>query len=299
MASSDWSRRSVLRGAGAAVSTGALVSIAGCLDDVPGLAGSGQYTQWLPEPGEIDDDDYRFSYFDTATLSDHEDELDSYTVDVFEEFRQLWLPIDLAWDDTSWVLHWGQAVIAADYDRAAVIDDLIEGGFDAEAEYGGYETFTREDRAIGIGNDTILTTPPNRISPDPIEQIETLVDVGSGDADRYVDEEAEMKALVDGLGSGTIIRGETTVETDEHDPEQGVFEGTVAEGGTTAVDGTTANRRHALVFESEADVDLDDLEEWAAGNDSSFEEFDEFDELEYDQQGRLGIISGTIDIDEV
>lgn len=293
-------RRSVLRGAGAAVGAGALASIAGCMDSIPGVGSGGQYSQWLPEPGEIGDQDhYSFTYFDTAVLADNEDELADDTVDSVESIEQFWDPVDVDWDETSWFLYGTHVVVAADYELEDVVDDLEDDDYEEESEYEGYQIFEKEGRGVAVGNGMIASTGLFDVSEDPADDLEELIDVSNGEEDRYVEEEADMGALVDELGGGTFVTGQTLAEPDRENPAAGAFDDMVAKGNVTSVDGEVADQKYVVVYDNERDVDLDDPEEWVEANDSRDEEFDDLDDVEYSQNGRLGLVTGTIDTDDI
>lgn len=299
MTDRERTRRSVLRGASVAVGAGALASLAGCTDAVNSIVGGGSdYQSWLPDPGTISDrDHYSFGYADTAVLADNEDELDDGTADNLGFLEGYWDPVDVGWDETSWVLSGSYVVVEADYELEDVIDDLEDDDYDDEDEYEGFRIFEKEGHGIAVGNGMILAM--DDVSEDPADEIEELIDVGNGEEDRYAEEEADMSALVDALGGGAFVTGETMDEPDEEMPEAGVFDEMVAKGSTTSIDGDTASETYAVVYDSESDVDLDDLEAWVDENDGSDEEFDDLDDIEYNQNGRVGLISGTIDTDEI
>lgn len=302
MADGNYTRRSVLRRGSAAVGAGALASLAGCTDAVNSVVGGGgDYQSWLPEPGEIGDRDHlSFTYLDLAAFANNEDELSDETADGIETVESYWDPINVDWDEASSVLLVSEVVVAeAEYDIEDAVEDLEDADFDEETDHEGYRIFVREGRGIGVGNGRIITTTPFSRLEDPEDVIETIIDVNNGEEDRYVDESDDMATLVDALGSGASVSGRTTEEPGEPRPESGSFDEMVARGSRGRINGETSNRKYVVVYEDENGVDLDELEEWVDANDGSDERFDDLDDIEYDQQGRKGIITGTIDTDEI
>lgn len=303
MSDNDHTRRSVLRRAGTAVGAGALASVAGCVDSLPGLGSGGtSYETWLPEPDTVTSGDHSsFWFLDTATFESNEDELDDSMVDTLESIEQVWQPVGVDWDETSTILLLDNVVpvVEADFETEDVVDDLEDEDFDEDDEYEGYRLFERDTRGFAVGNGRLIAIGQFIRSEDPIDDLEAIIDVNNGEEDRYVDEVEEMSVLVDELGNGTSINGRTLDAPDEPAPEQGVFDEMVAEGHASSINGETADETYVIVYDSEDDVDLDDLEDWVDENDGSDQQFDDLDDIEYTQKGRKGVITGTLDTDEI
>ena len=75
----------------------------------------------------------------------------------------------------------------------------------------------------------------------------------------------------------------------------GQFENEVARGSATTVNGDIASRTWAIVFASEDDVRIDDVEEWIDETESSGEQFDEYEDITTSEQGRTVLVEATID----
>lgn len=133
-------------------------------------------------------------------------------------------------------------------------------------------------------------------SPDQmVSGVESIVGVGSGNTDRYVDAMEAANELVNVLGDGTIVSGHTTEPIESDDPENGRIEGSVATGYSTTVNGSEADVTAAAVFEDEGDVDAGDVDDWV----SEHSTLNEADDLSESEQGRVGVVTGVIDTDEL
>ena len=300
MSDGEYTRRTVLRRGTAAVSAGALASIAGCGGSNPLGGGGGAYANWLPVPDEIGDSDhYSFTYLDMETIESNEDNLDedSFGLDTIESF---WDPLGFDWEDTSTLLIVSQVtIIEAEFSREDAVSDLEDEDFEEDTDHEGYTIFLgpSESRAFAVGDNTALIGGGYGIE-DPVDQLEVVIDAQNGNEDRYGDENEDMSALLGELG-GTLDSGSTLEESDNDNPESGAFENMVAQGRTATINGETSDREWVIVYDEQDDVDTGDLEDWVDANDSDDGEFDGVDDISYNQNGRKGIITGTIDTDDL
>lgn len=300
MSDGEYTRRTVLRRGTAAVSAGALASIAGCGGLNPLGGGGGAYANWLPVPDEIGDSDhYSFTYLDMEAVESNEDNIDedSFGLDTIESF---WDPLGFDWEDTSTLLFAGQVVvIEAEFSRDDAVSDLEDEDFDDDTEHEGFTIFLgpEESEAYAIGDNTVLLGGGYGVD-DPADQLEVVIDAQNGNVDRYGDENEDMSALLGELG-GTLDNGSTMEESDSDNPEAGAFENMVAQGSTATINGESTDRKWVVVYDEEDDVDTDDLEDWVDANDSDDGEFADVDDISYNQNGRKGIITGTSDTDDL
>jgi hypothetical protein len=289
----------MLRRSAATVGAGTLLGIAGCSSLNP-FGGGGAYANWLPVPDDIDaGDHYQFTYLDTENLEGNEDELpDDFDLSFFES---TWSPADIDWEDTSTILSFDSVIVAdAEFTREDVVSDLEDEDFDEDTDHQGYTLYLgpNELQAFAL-NDSNLLVAFGVIQSDPIDLLEAAIDANNGEAERYGEDNDDLSTLVGELGGGSVVTGRTTEEPDNDDPEAGRFDHMVARGNESAIDGDTADRRWVVVYDSADDVDTDDLEDWVDANDGSDEMFDDVDDISYNQNGRLGIVSGTSDTDDL
>jgi len=293
-----YTRRTMLRRSLGAVGAGAAAGIAGCSSLNPFGGGAGVYADWLPEPDDIGDSDhYRFTYLDTEALEANEDELpDNFDIDSFEDS---WNPVDVDWEDTSMVLFFNAiTVIEADFTREDVADDLEDADYDDDTDHQGHTIYLgpNELRAYAVGDSTIVLRTA-AYGSDPVDSVEAVLDANNGEEDRYGDDSEDMAALTGELGGGAIVSGRTMEEIDNDNPDAGRFDHMVAAGSTTTINGETADRKWVIVYEEQDDVDTGDLEDWVDANDDG--EFEAVDDISYNQNGRKGVVTGTIDTDDL
>lgn len=302
MSGDELTRRRMMRNATAAVGAATLAGSAGCLGSLPFVGGgAGAYKKWLPDPGELnsESDHYRFSYIDMSTIVDNEDEFDEGTIEDIEGVEDIWSPVSVDWDETSDLIFFQAAyVVQGDFSKDDVVSDLEDEDWDDDTDHEGFTIMLDEgeDRGMAVSDGTIVIT--SAFQGDPVDQAETIIDTSNGDEDRYVDEEEDMKALVNALGGGTVVRGGTMEEVDEGQAESGRFDHQVAQGRTMRVNGETSKVRYVVVYEEKDDVDTGDLEDWVEENEDTDQEFDDVEDVSYKQNGRTGIIEGTMDTDE-
>jgi hypothetical protein len=87
------------------------------------------------------------------------------------------------------------------------------------------------------------------------------------------------------------VLGTTQEPTQETNLVGGEFEGQVAAGQTATIDGETAEQTFVTVFESSADVNTADLEEWT----ETSEDFEGISNISISQSGRVVTVTGEAD----
>ncbi|MEF8774406.1 MAG: hypothetical protein V5A37_06780, partial [Halobacteriales archaeon] len=227
MSSGDFTRRELLRRAGAAAGVAAVASTAGC-SAMPCIAGfggcGGAYSQWLPEPGTVGSGDhYRFTHWNLSSVEQHEDEFrDDFGFDGTED---QWAPADIDWEDVSMALWFnGVILVESGFNQDDIVSDFEDDGWDDETTHESYEVMLspNEAAAVGVGGGTLVGAGLAYSSfQDPVDVVEDLVDTKTGSEDRYVDDSDDFATLTDKLGSGDFVSGGTMDETDTDDPENG------------------------------------------------------------------------------
>jgi len=305
-----YTRRAMLRRSLATAGAGAIIGAAGCSSLPNPLGGGASYANWLPVPDDVSDSDhYSFSYINMNAVESNEDAFDDDSVDP-STFEGFWDPLDLDWEDTSSVITlgfgrfgFGGLVVEADYNRDDQISELEDEDYDEDSEYEGFTIMLseNEERAIALNGNAAVLTSATDSSGDTgdTDRVEAVIDAKRGNEDRYGDDSEDMSLLLDRLGGGTFVNGRTMEESDDDNPEGGRFDAMVARGSRTKVNGETAKQKWVVVYDSEDDVDTGDLEDWVDENDGGGDQFDDVSDLSYNQNGRTGIITGTVDTDEI
>jgi len=299
----------VLRYGATAAGVGAIGALSGC-SAIESLLGGGSnpgYAGWLPAPDEIGDDDhYRFNSVNTAELRDAESESDDRSFDYLTDPSRInsnfyitgvapedideWIRPGPMYADSGGSI---PTVVFGDFAKSDVtdtIDDKIdESDADvSEESVGGYTLYSAESGGsdIAVTEGTVILGPEDGSS----ESVETVIGTDNGEVDRYAEMNEDMDALVDALGQGTLVIGETMNEIEETDIEAEQFRGQVAVGAAIEINGASADVETVVVFDSEDDIDMD-----AIGNSTESDAFEDYNDVSSSRSGRTVTITGTTD----
>lgn len=266
-------RRRLLGAAGTAA-----VGLAGCSssddsddggsDSEP--SGPPAYTDWLPMPEAISYARYSISLADLAEIRQYEDSFDG---DVYDRFTSIeesdWFErLNLAFGDVSSLLTVAGSInrLSGEFDTEALTDSLAEADENVpeQGDHAGYAIYANGYSGVAISEGALVTTTQSfgTGSDEIVEILQAMIDASRGEATRQVEENSEYRELVDTLGSGTFVLGETTGGPQAGDPEDGLFSGVVAKGTSVQVEGSDSTVRYVDVYEEEDDVDMDALDEW-------------------------------------
>jgi hypothetical protein len=300
---------------GAVAGAGAL---AGC-DMIPfigGGGGVGQFTNWVPSAGEIEPGQERvtFSASSPSQISSNKTNLhpnryrnyqSSYRTGV--QWKSLSLDLSIE----------GGSVYTGSYNADDVKSELTtatgpddQGKYSQEDSEGNYEIYipSRADGADSAqnayavsGNAIIQARPTGSQFEDnfssAVANAKTIIGIGEDGEGRAVDNDDAFSTLANEL-SGTIATGSTRAEavgSDAASVQQGNFEGLVASGASISINGGNSQVKQVFVFDSEGDVDTDDLEEYVEANDTGGSTWDYTRNVSVNQSGNAGIITGKRD----
>lgn len=283
------SRRQFLKSGSATLAAGAAVGLSGCAGML-GESGGPGYTAWLYAPGTFESrDHYTFTYLDPSTFSDNEEELgDTYTLLKNSEQAAL-EPAGVTFENLDGLLSVDPATVyVGSFDADSVTGSLEDSGFSRRTEHEGHAIYAASDGsgpAFGVSDDTVVAATDGANGEDVVT---TVLDAESGNGDRYVDENEDLKALTDELGEPTYVNGRTRTKVVSTDVESGEFAGEVANGAGFSVDGDTTDVTVALVFDSPEDVSTDEVEQW-----TETDTFDTVEDAEVSSSGRVATVTGT------
>ncbi|NHN42153.1 oligoendopeptidase F family protein [Halorubellus sp. JP-L1] len=288
-------RRSLLK----ATAVSGAVAVAGC-STILGDGTAAAPGDWLYEPGTIADvDHYLALRYAPAAIADRAGDFDADVYDAMRAFgsdaRDL---VGFGFADTDAQLVFGRnSVLAAEFDADDVASTLKGEDFVAKGEYEGFDAYVGpdEDAAVGIGDDAVVVAQSTGIfgSADDAERIlQAIVDANAGDAESYVEDDADFETLLDALDAGTIQSVRTHAETDSTDTDEGQFRGEVARGVTSTLVDDGVETTFALVFDEAADVDEGDVEDWVATNEDGGT-FENFQRTEISVDDRVVLVTGT------
>ena len=294
------SRRGLLRaGTGIAVSLG----LAGC-SSIPGLGGGGNYRNWLHEPGQLRDaNHYQMTYVDATTVVDNRSELSDQTFSTLEPFVNSSAGVaGVDIHDADWSVSTNATqVTSCSRSRDELMGDLENDNYGEETEYNGYTIMTPDGtdqptRAMAVQQGTIIDV--NRLG-EPVEGAEDVIDVKRAERPRYAEQSEAFSTLVGAVNNESILYLLTRDRTEVDNPESGQFDGSVGIGIEYTINGANSDIQYIIAYESEADVDTGDLQDWVDANNGQDQLLDDVEGLEVSQSGAAGTVSGQIDTDDI
>ena len=135
-------------------------------------------------------------------------------------------------------------------------------------------------------------------SPDSlVDTAGTIATVQNSDTPTYADEVEAAQPLYDAIGGGVYVYGSTFEQLDSDNPEAGQLEDSVAQGLSFSFGDGEFNVTGAVVYDSEGDVDEDDVEDWA--DEGTLLASGQIDDISTSTNGRTATFSGVCDYDEL
>jgi len=290
-----FTRRRALRLGAATASVGAVGSVAGC-SSIPFLGGGGKtlaYNDALFAPGEVSgtEDGYVFTYSDYKVLRNNEDNLENGTATYEEDtesfpFRQMGVDFDST-DANLAILAVGGHVTGS-FKKSDVGPSLESNEFSEDGSYSGYTLYAGEERTVGVKDGAaVYATTRDAEGYDRRSAIETIVDTKAGDGNRYAENDDDYSTLDEHVYDDAVIAIGGTGGLIAF--FAGDFENVAGWAISGRIDGGTQHIKSAHVFESESDVNVDEVEQWA--RDSSL--FVDATDLSASQDGRVATVSAT------
>jgi hypothetical protein len=280
----EWSRRQLIRGLTAGVSSIGLASLAGCsqTDPLPTIPGTA-YRQWLPAPDALAWTDS----YEVLAVRPYNVVTNEHVVDEAVR-RQLlgvagdamtWL--DMAADLLSGIyqIGYGATVLVTDVGKSTLERRLEAAGFAAGGSHEGYRLYETGQTAVAVDGEAVVVAPA---ASDPSLFLTPVLDANAGTIRRYQSGDDDVKALVDALGGGDVVRW----CPDANGPLPGVVAAGIAWRFTDQLAKTTI----ALVFDDGTDVDTASIET-LVGERGAFN----FENVSIGQRGRTGIVTAEVD----
>lgn len=253
------------------------------------------YSLWMPEAGTFKETHhYGFSAVNFQEIAERSDTVPSG----LEQSPHVsgWQPVDIDWQDVSLSLFFQRNfVIRGGYDADAVTEAVVShDAWSRETVGDGNEVIVKNDgsKAIGVSDEAIVISPTFGEDDDAAENVQQIVDTVAGNRVRYIGANDVMYDLVAELRDGTIVQGRTMQEVEEGNVSEGQFPGQVGRGRWGQYRDDATDVKIVVAYAGESDVDVADLETFVDEND---DEFGAWNGLEVSQNGRLGVISGTLD----
>lgn len=300
---------------GAVAGAGAL---AGC-ESIPFIGGDssvGQFTNWVPEPTTLQSqtETVLFTVRSPSQINSNRQSFDPQT---YRRYRTSYRT-GIQWSSVNMRLSLWNGLIqvstgsfsASDIDTELTTEANGDGSGQVYAEEtteGNYSIYVSDqyddaenaDRAYAVKGDTVINARrignPNDGGQTAIETAQAVIETGQGD-NRATAEDDAFNSLANEMG-GTFATGTTfedAIGSDDASVARGIFDGTVAQGTSHTVNGSETERKDVYVFESQDDVDTDDLEEYVERNDTSGP-WRLARNTSVNQNGNVGIVSATFD----
>ena len=309
--------------ASSVLGTGALAGCNAVTDAIPfvGGGGLGDYQQWVYEPDRFAGSGSRGGFGDESTalsifvinqqaIYENRDELypSSYN-SLSSNFASNAgiLPRNVSMLVS---LPEGQ-VLSASFDRGEVTAELEDDSsteYESDGSYNGYDLYVRTDGdesadAFGVSGDTVVRGQRvdnfgSDSEPVPAtDVVEGIIDTKSGSATRYVDANDDFGALAGALGGSSFLTASVRnepVSDDAANDEGGEFEGLIASGQASTINGATTDSQSVFVFDSESNADTGAVDDYIEANDNTGQ-FARARDVQVSQSGRTVTVSSTSD----
>jgi len=318
-------------GAGTAA-LGAVGGLSGCSaiqDLIPGGGGLGAYTKWTYAPDTFKSDQESLSLGATSYKS-----ILSNSGKIDEDRRESivtrnYPDLGISAEDIALELNLPQGrVITGSFDTDAAKSELTaskastpENSFgnsftgsteyESDGEYEGWEIFVQSEpdtspNAYAIGNGNILEAQYVTNSSNDASEVEApdvaegMIDTGTNGDNRYVDNNDTFSTLTDKLDNGvslSVNMPQYEVGSEDGANENipaGNFEGVVATGQSTSINGGTTKVKWVYVYDSEGDVNQGDVDEWIEANNTGEGSLSNYNDLSSSTDGNVATVTGKI-----
>lgn len=287
-------RRDVLQISGL-VGVGAMTGLSGCAGFLQG-GGGGTYRNWSFSPSILGQDHYWVLQLDASSI--HESRHD-FNQDFFDNIRGTEDSIvGVRFDELDDLLMTasGQVSVATgDYEVDTVVEQARSEDYVRDEDYEDYQIYTLEGQeSIAISEDNLILA--QHTSEQPSTGLAKIaIDTDRGEERRYHEENSNFETLTDQLGKGDFTYAYTQEPSEETNAESGQFENRVGYGAKYDVSGETADVVVKLLFRTEADVSVTDVETWTTTADL----WSTFYDLSVEQDGAVATVSGTVDTRDI
>lgn len=309
--------------ASAVLGTGALAGCNAVTDAIPfvGGGGLGDYQQWVYEPDRFGGSDGSGDFGEGNTalgifainqqaVYENRDELYPSTYDSLS--TNFASETGILPRNVSMMLSVSEGlVLSGSFEKSEVTAELEDDSsteYESDGSYSGYDLYVRADEdestdAFGVSGNTVVRG--QRVDSfgsdsDPVsatDVVEGIIDTKSGSATRYVDANDDFGALVGALGGSAFLTATVRTEPvsgDEADDEDGEFEGLVASGEASSINGETTDSQSVFVFDSESDADTGAVDDYIEANDNTGQ-FARARDVQVSQSGRTVTVTVTSD----
>ena len=255
-----------------------------------------------PSSGAGQENAGSISYGETITSTISDDDPDNYDYGTYEEVTFSGSAGEVITAQTATADNYDEVYLYLEdpdgnlvTDEYAYDEDITDFTLQSSGEYtiiaGTYDAYYSSDVTYTLQLDLVY-------SPDQlVDTVETVAGLDGGDTPTYTDESDAASDLVDELGGGVFVSGETFEQVEGDNPEGGTLEDSVAEGYSLSFGDGEFDITGVVVYDSEGDVDEGDVEDWAdegtsIGNGN-------IDDISVSTSGRVATFSGVVDYDDL
>ncbi|WP_424017411.1 hypothetical protein ACOZ4N_16255 [Halorientalis pallida] len=309
--------------ASATLGTGALAGCSTVTDAIPfiGGGGLGDYEQWVYEPdrfassgggGDFGDENVALSLFAINQQSIYENRKELYPSTYNSLSTNFASNTGILPRNVSLLLSLPEGlVLSGSFERSEVTAELEDGSnteYESDGSYDGFDLYVRSEReespdAFGVsGNAVVQGQRVDNFGSDSdsvpaTDVVEGIIDTKRGSANRYVNANDAFGTLVSSLGGSSFLSA--TVRTEpisagEANEDSGEFEGLVASGQASSINGGTTDSQSVFVFDSQSDADTGSVNDYIEYNDNSGQ-FARARNVKVSQSGRTITVSVTSD----
>ncbi|SEN72145.1 hypothetical protein SAMN05216388_1004279 [Halorientalis persicus] len=309
--------------ASAALGSGALAGCSAVSDAIPfiGGGGLGDYEQWVYEPdrfasadesGEFGDDSVALSIFAINQQSIYENREELYPSTYSSLSRNFVSNTGILPRNVSMVLNLPEGVVlSGSFERGEVTAELeadTSTEYESDGSHEGYDLYVRAEReespdAFGVADGTVVQGQrvdnfgSDADSVPATDVVEGIIDTNSGGATRYVNANDAFGTLVSSLSGSSFLTATVRsdpIGSDEADENSGEFEGLVASGQASTINGATTDSQSVFVFDSQSDADTGAVTDYVEYNDNEGQ-FARARNVEVSQSGRTITVTATAD----
>ncbi|RXK46463.1 hypothetical protein [Halorientalis pallida] len=309
--------------ASAALGTGALAGCSAVTDAIPfvGGGGLGDYQDWVYEPdrfassdsgGDFGDENVALSIFAINQQAVYENRKELFPSTYNSLSTNFASNTGILPRNVSMLLSVPEGlVLTGSFERSEVTAELEDDSsteYESDGSHSGFDLYVQSDvgespDAFGVSGDAVVQGQrvdnfgSDSDSVAATDVVQGIVDTKAGSANRYVNANDDFGALVSSLSGSSFLTAtvrDEPVSSDDADEDSGEFEGLVANGQASTINGATTESQSVFVFDSESDADTGAVDDYVEFNDNSGQ-FARARDVQVEQSGRTITITATSD----
>lgn len=320
------------------LATGAVAGagmLAGC-DQIPfiGGGGIGQYTNWVPAVGTVDDNQESL-FFGATSPSQINNKRDKLHPSRYRNFQSTYNNTGIEWKSVDMDLGLSNgSVYSGSFDSEEVANELTDDSgnsveYTQETSESGYDIYVQSSETIAANTGLSEGNADAEFSPDAyavsgntivrseqvgfdrggfnedpsvrnsaIDVATDIIDVGENGNNRAVDNNSDLKSLTNKLNDGDRVFGrlrDEEIGDNEEDVDSGRFEGAIASGSSLSINGNNSKLQIVVVFDSSGDANEGDINDWIEATDTNGGTWQHYRNISVNVNGNVATVTGKID----